>query len=164
MTVVGWDDNYSRNNFLSASNVTEDGAWIIKNSWGNQKGDGGYYYLSYQDPNISNLVTTEAVTIADQKYKNNYFYDGSSAISSIKVQPGQSVAAVYEAKAGNGKEEALGEVNVVTMNDNASYKIQIYTDVTDLLIRKAVQLHMRHLMNLTSRSPECRRLQCRKWF
>ena len=131
MTVVGWDDNYSRNNFLSASNVTEDGAWIIKNSWGNQKGDGGYYYLSYQDPNISNLVTTEAVTIADQKYKNNYFYDGSSAISSIKVQPGQSVAAVYEAKAGNGKEEALGEVNVVTMNDNASYKIQIYTDVTD---------------------------------
>ena len=131
VTVVGWDDNYSRNNFLSASNVTEDGAWIIKNSWGNQKGDGGYYYLSYQDPNISNLVTTEAVTIADQKYKNNYFYDGSSAISSIKVQPGQSVAAVYEAKAGNGKEEALGEVNVVTMNDNASYKIQIYTDVTD---------------------------------
>ena len=41
------------------------------------------------------------------------------------------MAAVYEAKAGNGKEEALGEVNVVTMNDNASYKIQIYTDVTD---------------------------------
>ena len=131
VTVVGWDDNYSKNNFLSSSNVTQDGAWIIKNSWGNQKGDDGYYYLSYQDPNISNLVTAEAVTIADQKYKNNYFYDGSSAISSIKVQPGQSVAAVYEAKAGNGKEEALGEVNVVTMNDNASYKIQIYTDVTD---------------------------------
>ena len=33
VTVVGWDDNYSKNNFLSSSNVTQDGAWIIKNSW-----------------------------------------------------------------------------------------------------------------------------------
>lgn len=131
VTVVGWDDNYSKENFLPASNVTSDGAWIVKNSWGDQKGDNGYYYVSYQDSNISNLVTAEAVTPADQKYKNNYFYDGSSAISSIKIQPGQSVSAVYEAKAGNGKEEALGEVNVVSMSDNASYKIQVYTDVTD---------------------------------
>lgn len=131
VTVVGWDDNYSKENFLSASNVTSDGAWIVKNSWGDQKGDNGYYYVSYQDSNISNLVTAEAVTPADQKYKNNYFYDGSSAISSIKIQPGQSVSAIYEANAGNGKQEALGEINVVSMSDNASYKIQVYTDVTD---------------------------------
>ena len=42
-----------------------------------------------------------------------------------RVQPGQSVSVVYETKAGNGNEEALGEINVVTMNDNASYKIQV---------------------------------------
>ena len=131
VTIVGWDDNYSRQNFLDTSNVTSDGAWIVKNSWGTQKGDEGYYYLSYEDVNIANLVSVEAETTADQKYKNNYFYDGSSALSRISVTTGQSVAAVYKATAGNGKKEALGEINVVSMTDDASYQIQVYTDLTD---------------------------------
>lgn len=67
----------------------------------------------------------------DQKYRNNYFYDGSSALSVIPIQAGQSVAAVYETTAGKGKAEVLGEVNLVTNSDNACYKIQIYTDLTD---------------------------------
>ena len=131
VTVVGWDDTYSKDNFLPVSNVTSDGAWIIKNSWGEKKGDGGYYYLSYQDPNISKLVSAEAVAASDQKYRNNYFYDGSSALSVIPIQAGQSVAAVYETTAGKGKAEVLGEVNLVTNSDNACYKIQIYTDLID---------------------------------
>ena len=131
VTVVGWDDTYSKDNFLPVSNVTSDGAWIIKNSWGEKKGDGGYYYLSYQDPNISKLVSAESVAASDQKYRNNYFYDGSSALSVIPIQAGQSVAAVYETTAGKGKAEVLGEVNLVTNSDNACYKIQIYTDLTD---------------------------------
>ena len=131
VTVVGWDDTFEASNFQEASKVTNDGAWIIKNSWGENKGDDGYYYLSYDDPNISNLVAVNAVTVSEQKYKNNYFYDGSSAISSITIQPKQSVSAIYTANAGNGKQEALGEVNVVSMSDNASYKIQVYTDLTD---------------------------------
>lgn len=68
---------------------------------------------------------------SDQKYRNNYFYDGSSALSVIPIQAGQSVAAVYETTAGKGKAEVLGEVNLVTNSDNACYKIQIYTDLTD---------------------------------
>ena len=68
--IVGWDDNYSRDNFfqgISESGMDKtpphDGAWIVKNSWGSKDGefpnnsgwgvDGtGYFYLSYYDKSL----------------------------------------------------------------------------------------------------------------
>ena len=32
VTIVGWDDEYKRENFKDTP--TEDGAWLVKNSWG----------------------------------------------------------------------------------------------------------------------------------
>ena len=51
ISIVGWDDNYSRDNFKSPNgNVPEkDGAYIALNSWGEKWADGGYFYISYED-------------------------------------------------------------------------------------------------------------------
>ena len=32
--IIGWDDNYSKENFNTEQQPSENGAWIIKNSWG----------------------------------------------------------------------------------------------------------------------------------
>ncbi len=34
VSIIGWDDNYSIDNFVEGSKPTSNGAWIIRNSWG----------------------------------------------------------------------------------------------------------------------------------
>ena len=134
VTLVGWDDNFAKENFNSSCNVTSDGAWIVRNSWGEQWGDKGYFYISYENKCNYNIVAAEAVT--NPKYRNNYFYDGSCALSKLKLYPSgsggiSSVSNVFQAKAGKGKGEALGEVVLSTYTDGGSYSIQVYTNLKD---------------------------------
>ncbi|WP_337903193.1 C1 family peptidase, partial [Mesomycoplasma ovipneumoniae] len=45
VTIVGWDDNFSKDNFITKPNI--DGAWIVKDAQGETFGDKGYFYVSY---------------------------------------------------------------------------------------------------------------------
>jgi C1A family cysteine protease len=49
ITLVGWDDAYKRENFLSARMPAGDGAWLVQNSWGTGWGNDGFFWISYED-------------------------------------------------------------------------------------------------------------------
>lgn len=59
VVIVGWDDSYSRDNFNM--DLEGDGAFLCLNSWGEEFGDRGYFYVSYFDTNIGfhNILYTK---------------------------------------------------------------------------------------------------------
>ncbi len=83
VTIVGYDDNYSKENFMRTDISGEidedsipptDGAFILKNSygeWGYESS--GYYYISYYDQTITHAISFDFDKSDSVKYKNpNY--------------------------------------------------------------------------------------------
>ena len=73
--IVGWDDDYSKNNFVSNKMPQNNGAWIVRDSLGTGIGDNGYIYVSYEDVNIYHRLGGIIDAQTDITYENIYQYD-----------------------------------------------------------------------------------------
>ena len=77
VTIVGWDDNYSKNKFYGSPQG--NGAWIVKNSWGPEWGSNGYFYVSYYDTVFAKVGQSDAsytfILNDTIKLDKNYQYD-----------------------------------------------------------------------------------------
>lgn len=136
--IVGWDDNYSKENFKHAGTEKlpeADGAWLVKNSWAEVRipdpyvyneayKSSGYFWLSYYDKTICEIIALEY----DSKdtYANMYAYDGAGV--GLAGSGGTTYLNIYKAKAyDKGTVERIDGV-MTYLAANMPYTLTIYVN------------------------------------
>ncbi len=123
VTLVGWDDDFSRENF-GIYQPENDGAWLIKNSWSTRWGNDGYFWISYEDKSIQ-MYDSYVVEVGDPgDYEDVYLYDGLGSekwVTSVKTAANVFTARndIYLTKIGH------------SASGKTSYGLEIYTGLPE---------------------------------
>jgi C1A family cysteine protease len=126
VTCVGWDDGFpaARFNVVPPGN----GAFLIKNSWGTDWGDGGYFWISYYDANFGQDMVVFNGAERAGNYDAIYQYDALGWSRSLGFGSDTAWFANRFRCAGSGKIRA---VSFYTPVPGSSYEVRVAGRVVD---------------------------------
>lgn len=133
VTIVGWDDNYSVDNFNTNNKPKNNGAYIVLDSYGENVFQKGYRYISYDDAIIETALVSVMKT-TDIDYDNIYQYDelGANVGIAVNMTDGSEAKEVYVANVFN-KNEIQGNkkeyLNEVAIQVGSTSNIEIYANL-----------------------------------
>lgn len=135
--IIGWDDMYPAENF---NNVPpKDGAFICQNSWGENFGENGIFYVSYADTGIGKNCAAYTRVEAADNYDNIYQSDLCGYVGQAGYGKDECwFANIYTAQ----NEEILRAVGFYAVGADSSYEIRVAEDfqnIFSLVLAEKVQ-------------------------
>ena len=128
VVIVGWDDDFPRENFPPGLRPSGNGAFLAKNSWGESGIGGGYFWMSYYDGCLATGEdgTSRAfsrVDSPDEGYGIVHSYDYLGLGSGMGY--GKTTATAANMFVASGP-ESLRAVGTYLLQWNTKYTVSIY--------------------------------------
>ena len=118
--IIGWDDTFPKENFNLE--VEDDGAFLCQNSWGEEFGDQGVFYVSYYDVNIG----SHGVIYTGIEETDNYDQIYQSDLCGWVGQLGYNKESVYGANVYTARSaETLQAAGFYATGKETSYELYV---------------------------------------
>lgn len=128
VTITGWDDDFSAEKFVNTPEG--NGAWLVKNSWGSDYGDVGYFWISYYDKTLCDFGVYDLA--GKDNYDRNYQHDSFIVSNYFSAHDDGSNSPSYMANIFTAADtEQIEAVSAYFANPGTEYEITVYTDLED---------------------------------
>ena len=134
VAMVGWDDNFKKENFCEGNRPDIDGAWIVKDAQTDFFGDKGYFYVSFKSYGmISEPYVFTDVRKTDE-FKGMYFYDELPFTGYVKSDSlsdnfgGEGKTILFNRYKASDENQILDSVGFFTTKPDAEYEVYIIDD------------------------------------
>lgn len=131
VAIVGWDDNFSRDNFVTKPK--NNGAWIVKDAQTDKFGDKGYFYVSYESVSMGEdpYVFTD---VRKSSYDGIYQHDSvpfSGYLRWNHLSDSEDYKTVLFNKYTATENQQLTEIGFYTTKPNAEYEVYLIPNFTE---------------------------------
>jgi hypothetical protein len=141
VTIVGWDDAYPRERFQGDDGTPPgDGAFLVRNTWGDGFGEGGYFWVSYHDGSFAldrgtgtwGGCTSYSDVQEVSNYSRIYQYDRLG----VNARWGYGIARVWGANRFTAATtEYIGAAGFYTLSSSTSYEVWAGRSFSTLSLR-----------------------------
>lgn len=127
VVIIGWDDNYSVENFNEKHRPSKPGAYLVLNSYGTDNYKYGCYYISYEDCYVE-CGAVGVLNVEDIDYTNIYQYDPLGLSSNVCIE---NKSTLYGANVFTKDATSSELLNEISIASTVEQNIEVYVNPTD---------------------------------